>query len=138
MKRRAESAAEENGPLGSIDFILQMFKRKLKFEGECTIKALQLIPDALLVGAMPGDPAARCNVLYSEYDASGEAIYQIILPPGSGPPTWPLDKGHYWLLQVDMHNEADSSGNTSTVTAHDNVVDAAYYDHTQLTGRDVR
>jgi hypothetical protein len=40
MKRRAESAAEGNGPLGSIDFILQMFKQQLKFEGECTIKAL--------------------------------------------------------------------------------------------------
>ena len=81
----------------------------------------------MLVGAMLGDPAARYNVLYSEYDASREAICQIILPPGSSPPTWPLDKGHYWLRQVDMHNEADSSGNTNTVTAHDNVVDAAYY-----------
>ena len=121
MKRRAESVAEGYWPLGYIDFILQSFKRKLKNEGECTIKALQLIPDALLVGAMPGDPADRCNVLYSEYDASGEAIYQIILPPGSGLPTWPPSGHAQW---------GDSSGNTNTVTAHDNVVDAAYYDHT--------
>ena len=61
--------------------------------GKCTVTVLELIPDTLLVGAMPGDPAARCNVLYSEYDASGEAICQIILPPGSGPPTWP-PSGH--------------------------------------------
>ena len=87
MKRRAESVAEGYGPLGYIDFILQSFKRKLKNEGKCTVTVLELIPDTLLVGAMPGDPAARCNVLYSE------AICQIILPPGSDPPTWP-PSGH--------------------------------------------
>jgi hypothetical protein len=46
MKRRAESAAEGNGPLGSIDFILQSFKRKLKNEGKCTFTVLELTPDA--------------------------------------------------------------------------------------------
>jgi hypothetical protein len=52
MKRRAESAAEGNGPLRSTDFILQMFKRKLNFEGEGRNKALQLIPDAVLRDAV--------------------------------------------------------------------------------------
>jgi hypothetical protein len=85
---------------------------------------------------MLGGPAARHNVLYSEYDASGEAICQIILPPGCGPPTWPLDKGHYWLRQVDMHNEADSSGNTDRQRRRRSLL--RYSRLSGLTDRDVR
>jgi hypothetical protein len=48
MKRRAESIAEGNGPLGSIDFTLENFKRNLKFKGKHTIRVLELIPDAVV------------------------------------------------------------------------------------------
>jgi hypothetical protein len=57
-----------------------------------------------LVASMPGDPDSQRNVLFTEYTAKHAPLCQVILPPGSTAPSWPLPQGHYWQRQIDEWN----------------------------------
>jgi hypothetical protein len=61
-------------------------------------------PPRQLIASMQGDPDSQRNVLFTEYTANHAPLCQIILPPGSTAPSWPLPQGHYWERQIDLWN----------------------------------